>query len=242
MSRTKYIMGEGLAFSEEKDMERLRKYSLKGWHVIGFKFMGYVLEKGESEDFIYSVDYRTLAEEEEEEYFDFFSSAGWSHIDSEANMHLFRGKPGTNPIYSDEDTSMEKYNHLSETVKKGAVPLILVTMLLWIVGSLSSGHLRTGLIIAAGILTVFAIPAFWTACAAYSNKWKIKGKRKEANIIKNLPMILLFVVALIILSISTSRGIVQLLTSMTIGGVALPTAIWLMMSVYQIITEKREGK
>ena len=235
-------MSAGLAFSEEKDMDRLCKYSLKGWHVTGFKFMGYALEKGESGNYIYSVDYRTLTEEEEEEYFDFFSSAGWSHIDSEADIHLFRGKPGTTPIYSDEDTSMEKYNHLNDTVKKGTVPLILVTVLLWIVGFLSSSHIRTGLMTVSVILTIFAVPAFWTACAAYSNKWKLKGKRREANMIKNLPMILLLILALIILSIYTSRSVVQLLTSMAIGGVALPTAIWLVMSVYQITKEKRAGK
>ena len=47
MRQTKYITSGGLAFSEDKDMEKLRRFSLKGWHVSGFKFMGYTLEKGE---------------------------------------------------------------------------------------------------------------------------------------------------------------------------------------------------
>lgn len=72
MRQTKYITSGGLAFSEDKDMEKLRRFSLKGWHVNDFKFMGYTLEKGESSDYIYSVDYRSLKEDEEEEYFDFF--------------------------------------------------------------------------------------------------------------------------------------------------------------------------
>ena len=64
MRQTKYIMSGGLAFSEDKDMEKLRRYSLKGWHVSDFKLMGYTLEKGESSDYIYSVDYRSLKENE----------------------------------------------------------------------------------------------------------------------------------------------------------------------------------
>lgn len=72
MKQTKYIMSGGLAFSEDKDMEKLRQFSLKGWHVSDFKFMGYTLKKGESFDYIYSVDYRSLNEDEVEEYLDFF--------------------------------------------------------------------------------------------------------------------------------------------------------------------------
>ena len=108
MKQTKYITSGGLAFSEDKDMEKLRRYSLKGWHVSDFKFMGYTLEKGEISDYIYSIDYRSLKEDEEEEYFDFFSFSGWSHIASEAYIHLFRAHPGTKPIYSDRDTIVGK--------------------------------------------------------------------------------------------------------------------------------------
>jgi len=72
MSQVKYVMSGGLAFSEDKDMEKLRRFSLKGWHVSAFKFMGFRLEKGQCSDYIYSVDYRSLKEEETAEYFDFF--------------------------------------------------------------------------------------------------------------------------------------------------------------------------
>ncbi len=37
MRKTKYFMSGGLAFSEDKDMEKLHRYSLKGWHVNDFK-------------------------------------------------------------------------------------------------------------------------------------------------------------------------------------------------------------
>lgn len=49
MRQTKYMMSGGLAFSEDKDMEKLRQFSLKGWHVSGFKFMGYTLKKDKAQ-------------------------------------------------------------------------------------------------------------------------------------------------------------------------------------------------
>src|SRR5699024_12355356 len=84
------ISSGGLAFTEQKDMEKLRRYSLKGWHVKKFKFMGYSLEKGESADYIYSIDYRSLKKDEDDDYYDFFTSAGWTHVTSESDIHLFR--------------------------------------------------------------------------------------------------------------------------------------------------------
>src|SRR5699024_10695817 len=125
MTQTKYITSGGLAFSEEKDMKKLRRFSLKGWHVSDFKLMGYTLEKGESSDYIYSIDYRWLKGEEDEEYFDLFSTTGWTHVTSEGNIHLFRARPGTKPIYTDRDTTVEKYENSSGLMKKLENRLVL---------------------------------------------------------------------------------------------------------------------
>ena len=58
MSRTKYMMSGGLAFSEQKDLEKLSKLSSEGWHVRKFSFLGYTLEQGEGADYIqYGLSY-----------------------------------------------------------------------------------------------------------------------------------------------------------------------------------------
>lgn len=178
MRKTKYITSGGLAFSEDKDMEKLRRFSLKGWHVSGFKFMGYTLEKGECSDYIYSVDYRSLKEDEEEEYFDFFSSSGWSHIASEGSIHLFRAQPNTKPIYSDRDTSVVKYENLARSIIYFAIPFILITVLAWVGAMISSGSLQSIMYVIAVIFTVIAIPTAMTVIATYNNKWKVKGKKR----------------------------------------------------------------
>src|SRR5690625_4183463 len=187
MIQTKYISSGGLAFSEDKDMEKLRRLSLKGWHVSDFKFMGYTLEKGESSDYIYSVDYRSLKGEEDEEYFDLFSSAGWTHVTSEGNIHLFRARPGTKPMYTDRDTTVEKYENLSGLMKNLAIPLVLITALVWVGVMISSGTLKSILIVVATILSAIALPAAWTAITTYSNKWKVEGRRSLANLGKMIP-------------------------------------------------------
>src|SRR5690625_1925877 len=142
MTQTKYITSGGLAFSEDKDMEKLRRFSLKGWHVSNFKFMGYTLEKGQSSDYIYNVDYRSNKGEEDAEYFDLFSSAGWTHITSEGDIHLFRASPGTKPIHSERETVVEKHDNLGSPMKWTAISLVLITALVWIGTLLSAGALQ----------------------------------------------------------------------------------------------------
>jgi len=238
MRQTKYIISGGLAFTEEKDMEKLRRYSLKGWHVSNFKLMGYTLEKGECLDYIYSVDYRSLEENEEEEYFDFFSSAGWSHITSEANIHLFRALPNTKPIYSDRDTTAEKYENLSGSMKKLVIPFVLITALVWVGAMISSGTLESLLQIVAVILSVIAIPMALTTVASYTKKWKVEGRRGLVNLVKVILLLLILIPVTIWLFLDGMGATVKLLKIM-IGAIALPTTIWLLMSFYHKFARKR---
>lgn len=232
MRITKYITSGGLAFSEDKDMEKLRRFSLKGWHVSDFKFMGYTLEKGESSDYIYSVDYRSLKEAEEEEYFDFFSSSGWSHIASEGDIHLFRAHPSTKPIYSDRETAVEKYENTNSSMKRLAIPFVLITGFVWIGAMISSGILKSLLLVIAYILSVIAIPMAWTVIATYKNKWKVKGKKELVNLLKTIPFFLLLICVIVLLFFDGSDSTVLIFAYMIIGAIALPTAIWIIMSLY----------
>src|SRR5690625_360105 len=216
MGQTKYIMSGGLAFFEDKDMEKLRSYSLKGWHVSNFKFMGYILEKGENTDYIYSIDYRSLEENEAEEYFDFFSSAGWSHIASEAAIHLFRAPPNTKPIYTDRDTTVEKYEYLNGSMKKLVIPFVLITGLLWVGAMISSGTLESLFQVIAAILSIIAMPIALTTVATYTNKWKIEGRRGLVNLVKGI-LFLLILIPVIILFFVEGIGVTGKLLKIMIG-------------------------
>ncbi|MGE7917274.1 DUF2812 domain-containing protein [Lysinibacillus xylanilyticus] len=199
--------------------------------------MGYTLKKGESSDYIYSVDYRSLKVDEEEEYFDFFSSSGWAHIASEGDIHLFRAQPNTNPIYSDRDTSVEKYENSARSMNYFAIPFVLITVLTWVVAIISSGKLQSILLTIAVIFTVIAIPTTMTVIATYNNKWKVKEKNGLVNLLKTI-LVLIFLIAVLIL-LYVNGSAVNIFAYMIVGAIALPTAIWAIMSLYQKMGEKK---
>ncbi|SIT71974.1 DUF2812 domain-containing protein [Edaphobacillus lindanitolerans] len=239
MKKTKYITSGGLAFSEKEDMDKLQRYSNEGWHVKGFKLMGYTLEKGHRSDYIYSIDYRSLAEGDEDEYMDVFASAGWTHIASSADIHLFRAQAGTEPIYTDRDTTVEKYRNSAVSVGKAAVPLVLLTVLAWIGAVMSTGMFNV-LTIAAVILTACAVPTAWTALTAYQNKWKAEGKKKTANLAMALPfLILLLGIAAFVWNSDSTGGAIRMLTAMLIGAIAFPAVVWAVMTLSQSIRVKQ---
>lgn len=232
MSQTKYIMSGGLAFSEEKDLEKLRQYSLKGWHVCRFSFMGYTLEKGESTDFIYSIDNRTFATDEEDEYLELFSAAGWTQIDSDVGFYLFRATPGTKPIFSDRETVVEKHESLNQTMKQGALPLVYFTLLLWLGTFFTEGTLHMVLLVAAILLSPLALPLAWTALTVKGNVRKAKGNNVMHHGLKAAPL-LFFVVAAVTFGWFTNdiSKAFRLVASMLIGGFALPAGIWLVLTL-----------
>lgn len=238
MRQIRYITSGGLAFSENKDMEKLRNYSLKGWHVSDFTFMGYTLKKGEKSDYIYSVDYRWLKEDEEEEYFDFFISSGWSHVASEGDIHLFQADSGTKPIYTDQATTIEKHKSSSKSMKNFAIPFIFITALLWVGTMISSGTLKTILLVVAAILSVIAIPTAWTAITTYNNKWEVEGRRGIVNLVKAIPFLLLLVAVVILLFVGGTNTTIVILAYMVIGAFAFPAAIWVIMSLFHKIFGK----
>ncbi|MDQ0207407.1 DUF2812 domain-containing protein [Alkalicoccobacillus murimartini] len=238
MSQTKYVMSGGLAFAEEKDMEKLRQFSLKGWHVTDFKFMGYVTEKGQSSDYIYSVDYRTLKEGEKEEYFDFFLSSGWSHISSSGEIHLFRAAPGTTPIYSDRESVAEKHQNLGSTSKWIALSSVLLAVLAWIGLYLSSGNIKNVFAVATFPLTIVAVPSAWTVMTIYKNKWMAEEKKALVNMARTIIPLFLLGCVLFLIFFNGTENSMRTLAYMIVASITFPPAIWCIMS----LSQKWKGK
>ncbi|MFT4398762.1 DUF2812 domain-containing protein [Bacillus sp. SW14] len=129
MKQKKYMMSEGLAFSEEKDMKRLSDMASKGWVLDSFAFMGYKLRKAEPRKLIYSIDYHDVGEESLAEYTEMFEAAGWERVCSSQGMHIFSAEPGTSPIYSDQSTMKEKYKRSEKAVRNVTCTLSFLTLL-----------------------------------------------------------------------------------------------------------------
>jgi len=122
-------MINGFAFSEERDMEKLKEYARQGWileDIVGGFF--YKLRKDKSQDIIYNLDYQTEANEE---YFTIFKEAGWNRIVSVENyMHIFSAQAGTKPIYSDCDSEIDKYTSIRNLTRKGTLYSLILAIAL----------------------------------------------------------------------------------------------------------------
>ena len=124
--RQKYMSSWGLAFAEEREMRKLEQMAAKGWHLKKFAPLGYTLVKGEPEDVQYSLDYRTRPDED---YFDLFASSGWQHVTSTGDeIHIFKGSRDAKPIYSDVETTEEKYHDMERQMGRAA----LILGILWV--------------------------------------------------------------------------------------------------------------
>ncbi|WP_273853435.1 DUF2812 domain-containing protein [Guptibacillus spartinae] len=178
MKQKKYLMSSGLAFSEKKEMEKLSDHAQKGWMLEKFAFLGFVLRKREPESVIYSLDYQ---KEADEEYFSYFQEAGWTHVCSAGEMHIFKAAPGTNPIYSDKQSEMEKYERESKSMKKVAVSALLVALFLIVVSvSSKNGLLPNGIgVISEAISYPTIIVLIFTGMPYLAYRYKLKKLEKH---------------------------------------------------------------
>ncbi len=174
MGKTKYMMSNGLAFEEAKDLKKLRKMSLQGWNLKRFRFAGYELEKGEIEDVIYSIDYREFNPDDETEYFELFTMSGWRHVCSDHWMHIFKAQPGTMPIYSDRESSIDKITRQGKYVFLSLPVCLAISVILGLMMQFTSGSIQTGLYWMFVASLVITIPAIITSLAVLYHKWKAK--------------------------------------------------------------------
>ena len=174
MGKTKYMMSNGLAFEEAKDLQKLRKKSLQGWNLKRFRFAGYELEQGEKEDVIYSIDYRNVDPDEEAEYMELFTVSGWVHVCSEYEMHIFKAQPGTMPIYSDRESSIDKITRQGKSVFLLLPICLAITVIPGLMVQFTSGSVQTVLKLVGVSSLVITIPAIMTALAVLYHKWKAR--------------------------------------------------------------------
>ncbi|MPN27006.1 hypothetical protein SDC9_174433 [bioreactor metagenome] len=172
----------GLAFSEESDLEKLRKYAKEGWileSIVGGFF--YKLRKDEPQNIVYSLDYQNEANEE---YFAIFKEAGWTPVVSVENqMYIFSAQEGTKPIYSDSKTEIDKYIKMKNQMKKGSIVSSVIGLVLLALLVLSFMFIRPISIILELLLVIdFVIFIFsFMPYIAYNSRIKQMKKYGKCN-------------------------------------------------------------
>ena len=124
--KRKYMSSWGLAFAEEREMKKLQQMAAEGWHLEKFAPLGYTLVEGEPMDVRYSLDYRKRPDED---YFELFAASGWEHVTSTGDeIHVFKGRPDATPLYTDRQTTHEKYGQVERQMGKAALVCLLLSI------------------------------------------------------------------------------------------------------------------
>ncbi|WP_114165230.1 DUF2812 domain-containing protein [Exiguobacterium sp. TNDT2] len=124
--KRKYMSSWGLAFAEEREMKKLGEMAARGWHLEKFALLGYTLVEGEPMDVRYSLDYR---QRPDEDYFELFAASGWEHVTSSGDeIHVFKGSPDATPLYTDRQTTQEKYGQVERAMGRGALICLVISI------------------------------------------------------------------------------------------------------------------
>lgn len=71
---TRREISAGLAFAEEYDLQRLRKWAAEGWRLVKINSMFMVLEQATPEQVNFAIDYQ---DSPDPEYFEMCAAVGW---------------------------------------------------------------------------------------------------------------------------------------------------------------------
>ncbi|AEQ05612.1 DUF2812 domain-containing protein [Corynebacterium pseudotuberculosis] len=101
-------IGSGLAFPPNKDLELFSRMAAKGKHLsgVGLAGHGWTFKDGEPEHAIFDLVYE---HNPHQDFYDIFAAAGWTHVLSASNIHVFKAPPGTTPAHTSIESKREEF-------------------------------------------------------------------------------------------------------------------------------------
>lgn len=104
---TTTTMGVGLAFEPEKDLTRFAEMAAQGKHLAGTAKLGHGwrFAEGEPEDVVFDLAYES---DPAADYLEYFRAAGWTHVLTAGDVHIFKAAPGTPPVHTSAETRREE--------------------------------------------------------------------------------------------------------------------------------------
>ena len=172
MSTTK-TLGAGLAFEPEKDLVRFAEMAAQGKHLAGIAHLGHGWRyvDGEPEDVVFDLAYEI---DPDADYLEYFRAAGWSHVLTAGNVHIFKAAPGTPPVHTGEETRREEL--LRE--RNRFVGFSLVALLLFVGVGLGLRHVDWNVWLEMALLVVALIPVVYTVLPLMGY-WCRSGRRRR---------------------------------------------------------------
>ncbi|MEC3655924.1 DUF2812 domain-containing protein [Bacillus siamensis] len=133
---------------------------------------------------IYSIDYHAVEEHNMDEYLEIFENAGWKHICSVYDTHIFAADPRTKPIYSDRSTMIDKYKQSEFTLRYITLFMLCLTAAFIVIRNrFISGEtsiLNNIIHVLLVLLIAITIPAFLTYAASVFRIWRVN--RRNPNL------------------------------------------------------------
>lgn len=112
---TKTVFRVLMPWNDQKEERWLAEQERSGWHLKCVRPFGYTLERGAPAEVAYRLDYQPLARRNREEYLALFFDAGWEHVSTRGEWHLFRKGivDGQVPeIYTDPQSRIAMYRRV----------------------------------------------------------------------------------------------------------------------------------
>lgn len=178
MKTVKYIKNRGLGRFEEKEMAKLARYSQQGWHLEGFYGFKFKLRKGKPRNLKYSLDYQ---KNPNKEYFSFFGAAGWMHVCSADEIHIFCAPENARPIYTDSKSRIEMYEEEKRRMGKRAFPFLIASVFFVLLGLMGNYLGLNGRINAFAIMLggISALVLMFPGIVYYDLSVRLKNLRKK---------------------------------------------------------------
>lgn len=132
MKKRKILFSLGVAYYPEKEMLRLQKQAMLGWHFVGMNRLGFLrFEKQAPQAKKFAVDFFDGESSEESEYIALYEASGWHYISNyQKRYYYFEGNLAAPPIFSDQDSYQERINAEQRYLIKRSFWVALVGALL----------------------------------------------------------------------------------------------------------------
>lgn len=154
---TSTTMGAGLAFEPEKDLATFAEMAARGKHLTGVARLGHGWRfvEGTPEDAVFDLAYEHAPAAD---YLDYFRAAGWAHVLTVGDVHIFKAAPGTPPVHTGSETRREEM--LRE--RNRFLGFSLLAVLLFLGVGLGIRHLDGNVWLELVLLFVAFLPVVYT--------------------------------------------------------------------------------
>jgi len=183
----KYIMGDGIAISPEKDMALFKKMSKKGWHMSGVTLLWYRFDKGEPADYDYASNMESNITKD---MLSLYEESGWLPIVACDGFQIFRAIEGATPIFSDLESEVEaleevKCNMLKSVLFWGLPFIIFHTLARVLFSRPDAGNLIVTMWILLSVLSFICVIPFALNTVSFIGISRILRKKRKQGINAN---------------------------------------------------------